>query len=101
MLTPQDSSLISDADMAELLTDYVANLQQYAADLRRLLAAKDTDAVARLLHQLKGSGRSYGYPKITELAASAEAPLRTGGARALSDVAPIVEALLRYIDTGA
>lgn len=101
MLTPNDSSLFSDADMAELLADYVANLRQYGVDLRRLLAVGDADAVARLLHQLKGSGRSYGYPKITELAARAEAPLRAGAVGGIAEATPLVEALLTYIDTGA
>lgn len=37
-----------------------------------LLAASDFGSLAKLSHNLKGSGKSYGFPELTRLGASLE-----------------------------
>ena len=41
-----------------------------------LSAASDLEELRRVVHQLKGAGGGYGFPKITEIAARAEANIK-------------------------
>ena len=57
---------------AKLLAEYTAELPGDVAMLSNLFARKQTDELAAMLHQIKGSGGNYGFPEITELAGIAE-----------------------------
>ena len=67
------SSRENDPILSEILIDYVANLPVYVREMANLLARSEMEDLRQLVHQLKGSGGGYGFPKITELAAIAEA----------------------------
>lgn len=49
------------------------------ADLERATAARDSDALLRLLHTLKSTSAYVGALEIAEMAAAQEAQLRLGG----------------------
>ena len=66
------SSLAQEADMAELVDQFVRELPGRLADVERAMASKDMAEVARLAHQLKGAGGSHGFPQITAAAAELE-----------------------------
>jgi HPt (histidine-containing phosphotransfer) domain-containing protein len=61
-------------ELRELQREYLTDVTRKVAQIRehgRTLAADFKDAFPRLLflaHQLKGSGGSFGFPRITELA---------------------------------
>jgi len=66
------SELADDPDMSELVVSFVGNLE---ARIDRLLALRDAGNVAeiaRVAHQLKGTGTSYGYPMLTSAAREVE-----------------------------
>ncbi len=63
----------------ELLEMFMDGGAQAVADLERATAARDTEALLRLLHTLKSTSASVGALEIAELASVHEARLRQGG----------------------
>jgi DNA-binding NarL/FixJ family response regulator len=60
-----------------VLPGYVADLPKHVASMWAHLQSRRIDDLRRLVHQMKGSGGGYGFPKITQLAAAAEACITT------------------------
>ena len=91
---PLRSDFADDPEMAEAVAYYVDRLPQITAALNDAFARGERDELARLLHQLKGSAGSYGFPTIGEAARAAEACLRAAAdAEALSRALDRVAAL--------
>jgi HPt (histidine-containing phosphotransfer) domain-containing protein len=67
MSSPEVQSVI-----AELRSAYLRSLSQRLEALHSAAAARDFKAILAHAHQLKGSGRSYGFPEISDLAARIE-----------------------------
>jgi CheY-like chemotaxis protein/HPt (histidine-containing phosphotransfer) domain-containing protein len=74
------STFAGDADLADVLREYVANLPKQVDELLSLLERRDADALRRMVHQFKGSGGGYGFAAITDAAAKAERQLIAGAA---------------------
>lgn len=72
------SELADDPDMVELVESFVGGLAETVEKIEAALSAEQTDELARLVHQLKGAGGSYGFPAITQTARDAEAAIRSG-----------------------
>jgi HPt (histidine-containing phosphotransfer) domain-containing protein len=51
---------------------YVRSLSQKIEALRGAVARRNFKEVLVYAHQMKGSGRSYGFPEISDIAASIE-----------------------------
>jgi HPt (histidine-containing phosphotransfer) domain-containing protein len=51
---------------------FVAKLPDRVNLLSKLMQERNLDELKRTVHQLKGAGGGYGFPKITEAAATAE-----------------------------
>lgn len=92
MPPPLRSTFADDPTMAHLLQTYGTALGIHVQKLRTHLASNDTPGVRHELHQLKGSGRSFGFPAITEKAAAAETQLRDGAS--LAAVGGLLEELM-------
>jgi len=60
------------ASFAEIVTQFVAGLNERVARMEDAIRAADFDALRVAAHQLKGSGGGYGYPILTERAAELE-----------------------------
>jgi HPt (histidine-containing phosphotransfer) domain-containing protein len=71
------SELAAEADLADLIESFVAELPERAVALQQHLRAADYAAVASLAHQLKGAAGGYGFPSITTLAGEIERQART------------------------
>lgn len=67
-----------DPQLAEIIRDFVASLDQKVADFRSLLTRRETGELERLAHQIKGVGGMYGYPCLTETASLIEQAAREG-----------------------
>ncbi len=67
-----------DEEMRELVAAFVDELKARADRLESRLAERDLPGVGGLAHQLKGSARAYGFPRITDEAAALEASVRAG-----------------------
>jgi HPt (histidine-containing phosphotransfer) domain-containing protein len=67
-----------DPDMFEIVREFAVELPARIAKLEAHIAAGEMRELQTLAHQLKGAGGGYGFPQITELAASLEQALKTG-----------------------
>jgi HPt (histidine-containing phosphotransfer) domain-containing protein len=101
MSSPLRSTFADDPTMADLLEIYGTALGVHVHKLRTHIAKNDAEEIRRELHQLKGSGKSFGYPAITEKAAAVEAGLRAGSAvmaarRELEGLIGLLESVEHY-----
>jgi signal transduction histidine kinase/CheY-like chemotaxis protein len=79
------STFDDDADMMEIIRQFVRGLPDRSSAMLRASRADDVDALTRLAHQLKGSAGGYGFPRITEAAAEVEQALAAGLDRLVID----------------
>jgi HPt (histidine-containing phosphotransfer) domain-containing protein len=94
-MQPLRSQYQDDPDMRDLVREFAAGLPERAAELERLFAAGQCAELGRIAHQLKGAGGGYGFPLITERAATLESSLKQGAdePRVKECLALLVEAL--------
>lgn len=87
-----------DADIAALASGYLAARTQELAELKTHLAQRHFDAIRRWAHRVKGTGRSYGFEDVTNLAGTLETAAQAGdeaGVRALLEALDTTVARLR------
>lgn len=77
MTTPHQAGPIlsefhDDPDMAELVEAFVRELPTRVEAMRDQLRSGDLESLKRGAHQLKGSCGGYGFPVLTEAAATLE-----------------------------
>ena len=71
------STLIDeDEEMRELLLTFVESLPSLITDVISAFNQKNWDGTRESAHKLKGLGGSYGYPMLTDLAASIETQIK-------------------------
>lgn len=58
--------------MEELRREYVGSIPQKIKDIEAHLAAGDTATLRDDFHKLKGTGKTYGIPEISELGEAVE-----------------------------
>ncbi len=84
-----------DPEVAALVPEFLANRKSDVTKLRERIAAADWDAVRSLGHKMKGTGRGYGFARITDIGRAIEQAGTDEDARAASGA---VDALARYLD---
>ena len=75
---------------------FVQRLPGHVQHLRDLHAAGKTQELIRAVHQLRGAGKSFGFPPITTHAAALEDLLLAS--RPLPEITPALEQLIAYIE---
>lgn len=91
-IPPAISSYRDDPDMAELVEEFIGNLQHRIEAIEQAVAANDPSQLARLAHQLKGASGSFGFDVIGSMAATLEQSARA--AKCVSEVAAEVAELI-------
>lgn len=82
--------------MEELKRDYVDSLPQKIKEIEMHLSANDSVTLRDDFHKLKGTGKTYGLPEVTELGAAIEMIcINTPGE--IPKVLPLAVNLLREI----
>ncbi len=71
-------SELTDDDMLELVEMFVGELPEKIAGMEKAIGEQDLATLGTLVHQLKGSAGSYGFPTITDAARAVEASAKTG-----------------------
>jgi len=66
------SEFAEDADMKQVLNDFVQQLPEQVGRLLGLVRQGDLEELRRAVHQLKGAGGGYGFPTVTQVAAATE-----------------------------
>lgn len=90
-----DRSLDDKIKMEVLVSDFITSLPRHAKDLREAQEQSDWSSIKSILHQLKGMGTSFGFPKITELSLGIERNLQSDNRKqALNELSQ----LLIYMD---
>ena len=80
--------------IAALVPKYLASKPKQIEDARTSLALKDFDPIWRFGHNLKGTGRGYGFPPIEELGKELELAASTHDE---ASIAQHLEALYRFV----
>jgi PAS domain S-box-containing protein len=70
------STMAGDPDMAPLIERFVESLPVRVSAMRDAAEREDTQALTRLVHQLKGAAGGYGFALITDATAQLERALR-------------------------
>lgn len=73
----------ADAEIASLAEGYLAARARDIASLKTLYARHDYDAIGGMAHRIKGTGRSYGFPELTDWATQMESAARAGDGHAV------------------
>ncbi|HVS73761.1 MAG TPA: Hpt domain-containing protein [Phycisphaerae bacterium] len=92
---PHRSIFANEQSMRPLLAEYAAGLRAHVAALRADLARAAWNDLRLRLHQLKGSGASYGFAEITDYAAAAEQRLLARDFPAATDA---IDRLIGYME---
>jgi len=87
-------SALGDQLPARIINVYLAGLADSAQQLRDASARADWGVVRRLLHQLRGSGGSYGYPEITAASDRCNGSLEDESTRASA-----IEEFARFLES--
>jgi HPt (histidine-containing phosphotransfer) domain-containing protein len=82
--SPIFSSLAQDGDMIELVQQFVADLQNRMAAMQAAYEANNLPEIARLAHQLRGTGGSHGFDVLSVAAGDVEDAVR--GAESLERI---------------
>ncbi len=96
------SEYVDDADLTELINEFVAELEADIKAMREELEAGDLEGLRRLAHQMKGAGGSYGYPMLTEAGKMIEDAAKKRDveacAEAMDELASLCQAVIRGRD---
>lgn len=77
-----------DPEIARLVPEFLANRRADVDKLRDQIDAGEFDAIRTIGHRMKGTGRGYGFPRLSEIGRALEAAGAagdTGRARAATD----------------
>jgi histidine phosphotransfer protein HptB len=86
------SSLISDPDFAELVSEFVGQVPVRVSAIRESIVEQRFSELCTLVHQLRGACGSYGFHELTPLATNLEMDLRSG--KSIEELAPQFDAFL-------
>jgi PAS domain S-box-containing protein len=89
------SEKASDPLISTILGEYIQGLPEQVGKIGQQLARADLRALRLLMHQLKGSGGSYGFPEITTRARNAEAAI--AGKEPMNRIVSEVQSLMELI----
>ena len=73
---PLVSEFADDTDMVELIEMFVDELPQRASAIEQAVSEQDKESLRSLAHQLKGAAGGYGFPAITDAAATLETSVK-------------------------
>ena len=71
-MTQDRITVVIDADLEELIPDFLKNRVTDLEKLKKSSDASDFQSIRSIGHSLKGVGGGYGFMKITELGAELE-----------------------------
>jgi HPt (histidine-containing phosphotransfer) domain-containing protein len=74
-----------DPDLAELVPEYFADRQRELLDMITLLESLEFSRLCSIAHQLKGTGESYGFTKLSEIGGALEQSAKASNAAAAQE----------------
>lgn len=67
-----------EADFEPLMPKFMTNRKKEVVTMRKALAQQDFETVRKVAHGMKGAGGSYGFDRVTAMAATIEQAAKTG-----------------------
>lgn len=67
-----------DASFSPLIPKFLANRKKEVIAMQEALIPQDFETVRKVAHGMKGAGGSYGFDRITEIAAAVEQAAKDG-----------------------
>lgn len=67
-----------DADLENLIPDFLDNRRKDIELIKQLLGAKDYDEIKRIGHSMKGAGGGYGFDEISRIGKEIEEAAKSG-----------------------
>ena len=92
--------VLIDASFEPLIPKFLSNRKKEVVVMREALAAHDFDTVLHVAHGMKGAGGSYGFARITELAAVVEQAAKIRDASTIEYNLPVLSSYLERIKVG-
>lgn len=90
-----DTEIISvDASFEPLMPKFLTNRKKEVVVMQEALTANDFDTVRKVAHGMKGAGGSYGFDRVTDMAAAIEQAARAGTASIIARELPVLSAYL-------
>ena len=86
-----------DASFEPLIPRFMVNRKKEIVTMRQALTEQDFETVRRVAHGMKGVGGSYGFDKVTELAATIEQAAKSGDATSITQQLHTLEGYLSNI----
>jgi HPt (histidine-containing phosphotransfer) domain-containing protein len=83
---------------ARLLPRFVAHRRRDIGEVGLALARDDFETIARIGHNMRGNGESYGFPEVSALGARLEAAANTRDRRTVEDIAGMLEGVIANIE---
>ena len=84
-----------DASFEPLIPRFMANRKKEIVTMRQALSGQDFETVRSVAHGMKGVGGSYGFDRITELAATIEQAAKSADATTITQQLHVLE---RYVN---
>jgi HPt (histidine-containing phosphotransfer) domain-containing protein len=84
-----------DSSFEPLMPRFMANRKKEIVTMRQALTGNDFETVRSVAHGMKGVGGSYGFDRITELAATIEHAAKSADPTTITQQLPILE---RYLN---
>ena len=88
------STSAPDAQFRELIAKFIAGLPARMEEIRTAQARQDWPGVARAVHDIKGMGGGFGYPRLTNLAATMERAIKVKNYKVLAQHVGELESLV-------
>ncbi len=103
--TREDSPIVpelddDDEDFMFLVINFVNGLSKRMERIETQLENKNWEELRQALHDLKGSGTSFGYPTLTELSAKLEADIKSGSLDGIPEGVKSLSMLIERIKLG-
>lgn len=86
-----------DASFEPLIPRFMANRKKEIVTMRQALSGQDFETVRSVAHGMKGVGGSYGFDKVTELAAMIEQAAKSADASSITQHLHTLESYLNNI----
>lgn len=86
-----------DAELADLIPQYLSNRWSDLAFARQLLAYGDFHMLSRMAHRIRGSAASYGFDRLGEIAQELEAAADQTDQAAVDAALEAYDAFLRSV----
>ena len=84
-----------ESDFQGLLPKFMANRKKEVVTTQAALAQQDFEAIRKTAHGMKGAGGSYGFDRVTAMAATIEQAAKKGSA---DPIATELAQLATYLD---